>query len=205
MRVTYDQLREVREAMGAPWFTAPWDLNMIIARTNHVGEWDDRIFVACVDDNGREVVESFVCTGDAWEGEWLDPTHSGGCAYVLDQHVVGGLRRGTHKGRDALVQAKPFYFVRWDPETGRVPTVRELEALALEPGRKLYDVRGFNVHDRYNGQAPDKPAKDDSEGCTVQLYKHRHTMLMGMMDLQLEFRGASSVSPTYVRKSIFRR
>lgn len=192
----YDRLKAYRESIGAPWFVKPWDLNLVIARSGQVGAWDDLIFVACMDDGGRRVVERLTATGDAWEGEWAKPTNPAGCIYVLDQHVPGGLIRGEHKGRPALRQNAPFRYVRWPPDRGRVPTVAELVALPAFTGNN-----GTHLHNRVSNQTPAKPSTDDSEGCTVNLYYHQHSMMIELVETQEDRHGSTVVSPTFCQRS----
>lgn len=192
--ITYEALRQLRYAVGAPWFTEPWDLNLIVLRSGTVGVWDDTVAVALMDGAGREVVHLVCATGDAWSGEWTDPTHPDGCIYVLDQHVPGGLHLGEHKGRPALRQRREFLCVRWPKGAGRVPTVAELEALPPFSG-----LRGTHLHNRHNGQSPAKPRPNDSEGCTVSLYRHEHAGLIELVKVQQELRGSSIVSPTFAK------
>lgn len=188
---TYDELRAYRELIQAPWFTLPWDLNLFIARSGKVGQWDDLVLFAFVDDGGRDVVEAYIATGDAWQGEWLNPSHPGGCIYVLNQHVPGGLELGTFNGRPALRQQKPFRCVRWPPD-GTIPMVA---ALDLRPS--FVANRGTHVHNRVSGRAPEKPVTDDSEGCTVLLYQHQHAAMIRLVQEQRVWHCSSIVSPTY--------
>lgn len=194
---TYGRLRAFRVDHGHPWFTKAWDLNLVIARAPDVGTWESRLYVACVDDVGREVVLEAPCTGSAWKGEWTHPSNSAGCVYVLDQHVTGGLTLGKHRGRDALVQRKPFRCVRWEPD-GTVPTVEQLQARAAN-GHEVEGMFGLNVHNRASGIAPAEPRTDDSEGCTVLLYYHHHAALLELVRQQETFRGSAIVSPTFCR------
>ncbi len=194
----YDRLKAYRESVGAPWFDAPWDLNLCVIRSGTVGVWDDRVVICTTDEAGRRVVQRVVATGDAWEGEWLEPSHPDGCVYVLDQHVPGGLILGEHKGRPALRQQKPFRCVRW-PAGEAVPTVAQLEDRALT--RAVSDIRGTHLHNRVSGMAPEKPAANDSEGCTVSLYYHQHAAMIELVRQQERVHGSTVVSPTFLKRS----
>lgn len=196
----YELMRAYRDSVDAPWFTKAWDLNLLIARSGRVGQFDDLILLACVDDAGRQHARKFMATGDAWEGEWTDPTHSDGCIYVLDQHVPGGLDLGEHKTRPALRQVKPFRYVRWPG--GHVPTVVELEERAA--AHAFTDNRGTHLHNRASGRAPDVPQTDDSEGCTVTLLYPDHVSLIEFVKQQGTYRGSTIVSPTYCKRSALR-
>ena len=192
----YAQLRDYRIRQNLPWFTAAFDLNLVVLRSGTVGRWDDLTCWAFTDDAGRKCVELFVATGDAWEGEWVHPTHPNGCAYVLDQHVAGGYRIGKHHGRSALVQVKPFAFTRWPKGEGRPPTVAELETLPV-----WTDIRGFNLHDRVTGRTPERPATDDSESCTVHLFKHQHFAALELVAQQGARGLGDTVSVTFGKRA----
>lgn len=197
-RRLYEMCRAYRESIGAPWFTAAWDINLIISRDDVVGTWGDRAFACTVDDAERIVVQTIRCTSDAWEGEWAAPSHPDGCVWVLNQHVPGGFTLGEHKGRPALRQARPFLNVRWPASSG-VPTVEQLEARA-NAGFAFSDVRGTHFHNRVNGDAPARPRPNDSEGCTVSLYYHQHAALIALVERQRDVHGSTVVSPTYCGK-----
>lgn len=192
--VSYFKLKAYRESIGAPWFTDPWDLNLIVARSGFVGFWDDLIILAFTDSAGRQVVESYPATGDAWQGEWLRPTHPEGCIYVLDQHVKGGLELGLFKGRPALRQRRPFKYVRWPRNKGHVPSVEELDVLSSFIG-----TQGTHIHNRVSGNTPEKPATDDSEGCTVALYQHHWASVINLVEEQEKRLGSAIISPTYCK------
>lgn len=197
-QVTYAGLRALRYAKGLPWFTKPWDLNLVILRSGVVGVWDDLVAMACIDDSGREVLQLARATGDAWEGEWTNPTHPDGCVWVTDQHVPRGFVLGDHKGRPALRQPYEVHFeyVRWPRSMGRVPSVAELEA---QPHFMAYC--GTHLHNRHNGRSPAKPRPDDSEGCTVNLYRHEHAAIIELVKVQKEVHGTAVVSPTFAKLS----
>ncbi len=192
----YNRLKHYREQRGYPWFTKPWDLNLFIARSNFVGEWDDLVIFAWTDDDGRECAEAFIATGDASEAEWTDSEHPQGCVWVKSQHVPGGLKLGAFKGRPALRQVKPFECVRWPKSKGYVPTVDELEALPA-----FVDNRGCHIHNRWNNMTPAAPKRGDSRGCTVILYPHHHVSAITLVKVQLDRHGTDSVSPTYCKLS----
>jgi hypothetical protein len=198
--VTYDQLKALRASLGVPWFTKAWDINLVILRSDSVGQWDDLVAAACLDDAGRQVVQCCVATGDASPQEWLNPTHEDGCVYVVDQHVQGGLELGLHRGRDALVQRREFRNVRWPRGMGMLPTPQELEELSKVAG--FEDFRGTNLHNRVNYSAPLEMKAYDGQGCTVTLYRHQHAALLELVRTQHEFLGSSVVSPTYTRWSV---
>ena len=191
---SYASLEQYRRAIDAPWFTSPFDLNLIIARSGNVGIWDDQVLFAFTDDGGRNVVEAYTATGDAWEGEWTDPSNAEGCIYILDQHVPGGLELGKFKNRRALRQQKPYEFVRWPKEYNRIPTVAELEALDRQTGNQ-----GTHIHNRVSGLAPLKPGTDDSEGCTVFLYQHQYAGMLRLVEEQKKRHGSTVISPTYCK------
>jgi hypothetical protein len=195
----YAKMQAFREQAGLPWFTKPWDLNLIIARSGSVGRWDDVVMLACLDDAGRRVVHTCVATGDAWSGEWKNPTHSDGCIYVLDGHYPGGLELGEHKGRPAMRQRKAFRCVRWPTSEGRIPTVAELVALA-DGGAAFTEIRGTHWHNRVSNYAPEAPKTDDSEGCTVSLHWHEHIAGIEMVKTQRDRLGSAIVSPTYCQR-----
>ena len=197
MSSTYDLefVRALRSAAGAPWFSDPWDLNLVVLRSQHVGRWDDRILVGCLDDAGDPVVEDFACTADAWEGEWTAPTNPAGCVYILDGYYPGGLSVGTHKGRPALRQRTPFRYVRWDPTAGTIPTVAQLEERALKHG--FTGICGTHLHNRVSNMAPGRPRTDDSEGCVVSRYYHQHAALLELVATQRSRVGSDVVSPTF--------
>jgi hypothetical protein len=193
-------MRALREQIGAPWFTKPWDLNLVIARSGKVGRWDDAVLLACLDDARREVVQMCVATGDAWGGEWTNPTHPDGCIYVLDGHYPRGMEMGEHKGRPALRQVQEFRNVRWPKSEGRVPTVDELVALA-DSGAAFMGIRGTHWHNRVSNRTPEAPSTDDSEGCTVSLYYHQHLAGIEMVKMQRDRRGSAIVSPTFCQRA----
>jgi hypothetical protein len=196
----YDDCRTYRELNGFPWFVEPWDLNLLVVRSGKVGVWDDVVLVACVDEAGREIVQRVRATGDAWEGEWTEPTHPMGAVYVLDQHVPGGLILGEHRGRPALRQRVAFRCVRWAPD-GQVPTVKQLEQLGQVAW--FEEIRGTHLHNRRDGQAPAKPVRDDSEGCTVSLWYHQHAAMIELVKRQQEVHGTAVVSPTFLQRKDF--
>lgn len=196
MRPTYEQLRALRQRLSLPWFTDPWDLNLVILRSDEVGRWDDLLCLAYVDGDGREHVEVIPCTSDAWVGEWTSPTHPDGCLYILDQHVPGGYGPGLHKGRPALRQREPFRYVRW-PRRDRIPTVDELEALAASAS--FTGIRGTHVHNRVSDRVPERPARDDSEGCVVVMRAGDIHVVMRLVELQRRHVGTDTVSPTFAR------
>jgi len=193
-RPSYSECRALREGAGAPWFSDQWDLNLLILRSGVVGEWDDLAVVACLDDEGREVVQAVQVTADAWRGEWLQPTNAAGCVYILDGHYPGGYSLGAHRGRPALRQRKPFSYVRWP--AGSVPTVGDLEARAVE--HAFESICGTHLHNRATARAPDRPRTDDSEGCVVSLYYHEHAALVELVATQATRAGSDIVSPTFL-------
>lgn len=198
MRRAYDMCRGYRGAIDVPWFTAPWDLNLIISRDNAVGTWGDRAFVCFTDDAGRELVQVIRCTSDAWQGEWTAPSHPDGCLWVVNQHIPQGFVLGEHKGRPALRQQRAFLNVRW-PAANGVPTTSQLEDRA-NLGLAFTEARGTHFHNRVNGDAPERPRPNDSEGCTVSLWQHQHAALISLVKRQLEIRGSSVISPTFCSK-----
>lgn len=192
----YAACRSYRRTIGAPWFTRPWDLNLLVARSERVGLWDDLVIVATLDDSGREVVLECMATGDAWAGEWIGPSNGAGCIFTLDQHVKGGLQLGEHNGRPALRQVADFRYVRWPPSMKRAPTVGELEMQSSSKG-----INGTHIHNRVSDKAPMAPAMDDSEGCTVLLYQHEYAALIRMCEQQIARHGIDRFSPTYCKRS----
>ena len=191
----FQKLREYRLDQDLPWFTKPWDLNLFILRSGAVGKWDDLVALCCYDDANRKVIQRVRATGDAWEGEWLNPTHPDGTVFVLDGHYVGGYELGLHKGRTCLRQRKPFDCVRWIPD-GTVPTITQLEQCP-----SFNDNRGTHWHNRFSGKSPAKPQTDDSEGCTVSLYYHQHQAGMELVRQQKKYRGSAIVSPTFMKRA----
>jgi hypothetical protein len=194
----YVLLMAYRKAIGVPFFTQPWDLNLFVVRDDVVGTWGDLVIAACVDDAGRQVVLRCTATGDAWAGEWPNPTNPAGCVYTLDQHVEAGFILGAHKGRPALIQQRPFRYVRWPRGAGRAPRVSELEELAKR--ESFLGLCGTHVHNRASDKTPAIPATDDSEGCTVDLYQHEHAALIRLVQQQNDRRGALTVSPTFCKR-----
>jgi len=192
MNRIYGTMKAYRAKIEAPWFHRPFDLNLFVVRSGNVGLWDDSVLVAFTDDGGRECVESYTVTGDAWYGEWTKPTHSDGCIYVLDQHVSGGLELGLFKSRQAMRQCKDFRYVRWPKGKGYVPSVTELQ---LQPS--FSGNRFTHIHNRVSGYAPMKPRTDDSEGCTVFLYQHQYAGFLRLVIEQKKRYGSAIVSPTY--------
>lgn len=189
----YATLRSYRQAIGAPWFTKPWDLNLLIFRDQEVGTFGDRVMIATRDDAGLPVVFVAEAAGDAWRGEWLRPTHPQGCVFTLNGHYPGGFRVGLHKRRPALVQARPFRYVRWPG--GSVPTVAQLEARALH--HAFTDNRATNLHNRAGLASPAIPGTDDTEGCTLIRHQHEHAAIMQLAKQQEKIRGSDVVSPTF--------
>lgn len=196
----YERCSSYRRARGLPWFTKAWDLNVLVFRSSKVGSYDDLGVVCCLDDVGRRIAHRLSVTGDAWEGEWLHPSHPDGCIYILDQHVPRGFVVGTHKGRPALRQASPFRYVRWPKEMGTVPSVHDLE-LRGASGYSFSDQCGTHWHNNWDGMSPEKPRRDESEGCTVSLYWHEHAALLALVEQQRRFRGSDVVSPTFGKLS----
>jgi len=193
---TYDECAALQVERANPWFSEPWDLNLLILRSGTVGQWDDLAVMAFMDDNGRNLVYAVQCTADAWEGEWTNPTHPDGCCYILDGRYPGGYALGEHKGRPALRQQKPFDYVRW-PKGRTVPSVADLDALAAE-GAHFSDICGTHLHNRASGRSPAQPRTDDSEGCVVSLHYHEHAGLIELVRQQGRFAGSLSVSPTFI-------
>jgi hypothetical protein len=194
--ISHATLRAYRESISAPWFVQPWDINLFVARDGVVGTWGDLVIAACKDDANREVTLVLSATGDAWGGEWTNPTNPKGCVFTLDGHYGSGLILGEHKGRPALRQNAPFRYVRWPRTSGHVPSVTELEALPSFVG-----IAGTHVHNRAGDRTPDVPATDDSEGCTVLLYQHEHAALIRLVGQQLSRRGTATVSPTFCKRT----
>lgn len=195
----YDRLKEYRLDNGLPWFAKPWDLNAFVIRSGTVGEWDDQVVIVTHDDADRRVIQRVRATGDAWEGEWIYPTHPDGTVYVLDGHYPSGWKYGLHKNRICMRQNADFNCVRW-PADGTVPTIAQLETRAVD-GHSFMGNRGTHWHNRFSGKSPAKPQKDDSEGCTVSLYYHQHTAGMELVRLQKRYCGGDVVSPTYLKRS----
>lgn len=194
---TSRQLRAYRESIGAPWFELAWSLNVFVVRSEQVGRWDDWLIVCAVDEHGREVYHASPVTGEAWEGEWTDPTHPAGCIYVLDQHAVSAYAPGLHKGRRALRQVGQLRYVRWAGDG--VPSVAQLEAMAGAEWAVFVDNRGTHIHDRVSDRQPAKPARDDSEGCVVFLRRPDRDHVLALVAEQLRHRGSDRVSVTFVR------
>lgn len=197
VRDLVSSLRSYRGVIGAPWFTAAWDLNLFVMRSNFVGQWDDLVIAATCDDAGRDVVLCCTATGDAWGGEWESPTNAAGCIWTVDQHVKGGLTLGEHKGRPALRQAAPFRYVRWPAGAGHIPTVADLELLPAFTANV-----GTHIHNRASDKTPLEPATDDSEGCVVNLYQHEHAALIRLVEQQKARHGTATVSPTFCKRSM---
>ena len=193
-RVTYEQAQQVRLAAGAPWFTAPWDLNLIVFRSGVIGLWDDAVVVACRDDSDRPIVVEVRATGDASMAEFRQSTHRDGAIWVLPQHVPGGLVLGEFRGRVSLLQREPFRYVRW-PSDGTVPTVDQLLERARE--HEFVARRGTHIHPRSSNATPLRPMSYDSAGCTVPLYRHEWASVVALVELQGIRRDSRIVSPTY--------
>lgn len=194
-QAVYDDLKHYREANKWPWFHKPWDLNLFILRDETVGTWGDRIITATVDDRRRPVVQISTASSDASRGEWLKPTHRDGCVWVANQHVPGGYELGEHNGRIAWRQRRGFLCVRWPASRGYVPKTPDLVALIPEFG--FTDIRGTNLHNRFNGETPEAPKLNDTEGCPLNLYYHEHIAHMELGKQQQRFRGSTIVSPTF--------
>ncbi len=194
---TYAQLKAYREDRGLPWFDALYDLNLVILRDEEVGNWGDWICLAFTDETGQQVVEAFQSSADAWDGEWTDPTHPGGCIFIVDQHVVGGYAPGPHNGRPAIRQVRPFTYVRWPPGKGYKPTVRELEA--RRPRHEFEAIRNTNLHDRVSDRQPDRPARDDSEGCPLTRSRASLVRIRALAATQKRHVGTDAMSPTFGR------
>lgn len=188
-----------RQSVDAPWFAGAWNLNLAIIRGEDVGTWGDLIAVATEDDIGRPVALALKACGSAWVGEWGAPTAPGGCVYVVQQYAPGGYALGTHRGRPALVQRKPFRLVRWPP--GReIPSASKLEHLATTDG--FDGIVGANLHNLSGDRSPGAlPGRDDSEGCTLAAYQHEYGALLALVRRQAERRGSSVVSPAFVYRS----
>ena len=193
---TYDELAALQVSQSRPWFTAPWDLNLICLRTDTVGAWDDLLVCAFTDDAGRELVYPVTVTADAWAGEWTDPTNPEGCVYILDGRYPGGLKLGEHKGRPALRQAASFDYVRWPSDRAWVPTGAELRA---EPDFSGYC--GTHAHNNYTSKSTTEPPKDSSEGCIVALHRHEWAGLIELVTQQGRHRGGVTVSLTMITRS----
>ena len=201
--LTCSELRDIRTAAGGRWFTKPFDLNLVIVRSQVLGRWDDTAFWAFTDDAGRELVEAHTVTGDAWEGEWLNPSHRDGCLFILDQHVnaafaVGKTKVGTKNERTCLRQRSPFDYARW-VANGSIPTPAQLEALARS-GAKFTAVRYSHLHNRVSGRTPEKPATDDSEGCVVYLYQHQFVAMLELVAQQKARGHGDTVSATFITR-----
>lgn len=199
----FNVLKKYRKDRDMPWFTKAWDLNLFIIRSGNVGAWDDFVVYCCRDDSYREITLQMAATGDAWEGEWLNPSHPDGTVYVLDGHYPGGMELGKYKDRVCLRQRKSFSNVRW-PADGTVPTIDQLETRAAG-GHAFLDIRGTHLHNSFDGKAPLKPRRNESEGCTVPLYRHMHAAGMELVEQQKEYRGSAIVSPTFLKLSDLRR
>ena len=194
---TYDELAELQVGHGYPWFTAPWDLNLICLRTDTVGAWDDLLVCAFSDDAGRQLVYPVTVTADAWAGEWTDPTNPDGCVYILDGRYSVGLTLGEHKGRPALRQVKLFDYVRWPSDRPWVPSGAELRALA-ESGARFSDICGTHAHNDYTTKSTAEPPVDSSEGCIVALHRHEWAGLIELVNQQGRHRGGVTVSLTVI-------
>lgn len=189
-----ERLRAYRASIGAPWFSAPFDLNAFVARSPNVGRWDDVGLIATCDDAGRDWVLQLTVTSDAWAGEWTSPTNPDGCTYILDGHYPQGFDLGEHRGRPALRQVAPFRYVRWKGD--HVPTVAELDALAPVSG-----IFGTHWHNRASDRMPGVPATDDSEGCVVTLPQWEHAALIRLVQIQRDRHGTSKLSPTFCKRA----
>ena len=203
---TARQCEWYREEQGYPVFREPYDLNLLISRSEAVGQFDDVATWWWYDRDGRVGSWSCVVTSSAWAhpdgGEWVHHTHPAGCVYIVDQHCPGAYRPGLHNSRLALRQQddRHMLYVRWPPGRGRAPTVPELEAL---PRFRAYC--GTHMHDRASARRPDRPARDDSEGCVVYWSRADRDHAHQLIERQIVHVGSDVVSPTFVRRSILDR
>lgn len=190
-------LRGYRAKIGAPWFDKAWDLNYFVLRSPRVGEFDDLSIFATRDDAGRDVALVCKAAGDAWGGEWTNPSNPLGVPYTLDGHYPQALELGTFKGRPALLQVKPWRYVRWKGD--HLPTVAELEERAKVA--QFTGQCGTHVHNRVSYRAPLVPGKDDTEGCTLHCYQHEHAAAIELVGTQFKVHNTSKVSPTFAKLS----
>jgi len=203
---TADQCERYRHRHGLPVFTEPYDLNLVISRSEEVGRFDDIATWWWYDRDGKRDSWECMVTSSAWAdpngGEWVHHTHPSGCVYIVDQHCPGAYRRGLHNGRLAMRQQRDRHmlYVRWPPGMLRVPTVADLEAL---PRFRAYC--GTHLHDRASSRRPDMPARDDSEGCVVYWDRKDRDRAHRLVDRQHEHTGSDVVSPTFVRRIILDR
>ena len=75
----------------------------------------------------------------------------------------------------------------------------ELTAWAAD-GNEFTENRGCNIHNQHDDEAPGKPRRDTSEGCTVILWQFDHACFMELGRLQSEHRGSETFSVTFCGK-----
>lgn len=143
MSLLYDAARAVRHAVGAPWFTGPYDLNVFGIRrpwgpTGEITDlFDDAIVLAYRDDNLDPRVEVYPATtdpGKPWEARPMRPD---GCAILVPGHYLSSHVLGTHKGYQALQQDAALKVWRDADHDGRYDTGAVHEA---------YATSGINIH-----------------------------------------------------------
>lgn len=106
MTLTYDALRARVTGLGHPWFTGPYNLNLIGLRSNaKPNTFDDLIVAAYQDEYGRPHCETYAATTDPGTYWLRNPMRVEGAAVLALGHHRGIWQPGLHRGAyPALVQ-----------------------------------------------------------------------------------------------------
>lgn len=188
----HDRLRRVRDRYDAPWYTGPWNLNVLVLRSDDVAEYDDFIIFAYEDDAERQCVHVCLATGDASAEEWIAPHHPSGCIWIRPQHAPAAHKLGDFRGRPSLLQVQPLSYSRWQ---GRhVPSTGELLGLPV-----FRDRCGTHIHPRHSAFTPRNVGRNDSWGCTVPVQPSEWAGALDLIRLQSINYKTTTVSVTYAQ------
>jgi hypothetical protein len=137
---------------GLRTFHGVYDLNVILERapSRQAGSLDDAAHIVYRTPDGAWHDLCFPCTVDPGRTYLRRPINVKGTAILAAGQYPGMWRRGSHKGRPALVQVGPCTVAR-DPDLDET----------IEPGALDSGLFGINFHDDAGAGA------DASAGCVV--------------------------------------
>lgn len=190
----YRDVRTLRLAVGAPWFEAPNDLNVIGIRRPAATAWasgrpdvfDDTILWAFTHPKGVGVALKAPVTTDPTR-RWLrTPLNPGGCAVLEPGHYPGSHRLGLHRGRAALEQAGPMRIRR---DANRNDAIDALGPVIDAPA-----ATKINIHDAIGADAGDAA----SAGCQVFRYTQHLNALLGAVREQAKAGRGDRISYTLI-------
>jgi len=175
-------LRTTWAALGWPWWTATFDLNVfgVRAPTPVPDRWDDVIGVA-YHDGMRPRVERWVATTDPGRHYLRTPLHEAGTIVVEPGYHRGLWAPGKHTGYDAMVQVGTLTYRRDSDLDDLIDPV--------EPPR-TGTGNGVNLH---HGGAASAVGRY-SAGCQVVRMPSALTRILGLVALQAQHGRGSTVS-----------